>query len=448
MNSYSEYKDSGVEWLEQTPIHWNVLRMKNIMSPLEGRSQTGDEELLSVTIEGGVVKRSDYLGNDTESQSRSESLVGYKLVNRTNLVNNIMKMGFRCLGISPYDGMVSPAYSVFSLDSELVYYKYIHQLLRINLFVSEYKKRSKGIQESRMRLYDDYFLDIKVIIPPLHEQILISKYLDKKTSQIDSLIEKTQRKILLLKEQRTSLINQCVTKGLDPNVEMKDSDIEWIGEIPKHWKKVRLKNLFITQFGGSWGNDPEEEQIENLVHVIRVTEFDYENLCISENIPTVRSLELIKNSIKLVSKGDLILEKSGGGDNTPVGRLVLVNKSLISPTINSNFTNLIKIDQTRFVSKYITYIFNTLYMSGVTRRNIKQTTGIQNLDIGGLFIEPVFIPSQKEMEEISIYLDNSTTQILLLIKKETQRINLLKEYRQSLISNVVTGKIRVTEDMI
>ena len=158
MRTYPEYKDSGVNWIGEIPEKWNITRLKYCLSTREDRTETGGEELLSVTIHEGVIKRVDYI-KDGEHTSRAESLEGYRLVSKNNLVNNIMKMGFRCLGISLFDGIVSPAYSVFTLENDKVCPGYLDYLLRTDLYVSEYKKRSKGIQESRMRLYDDYFLD-------------------------------------------------------------------------------------------------------------------------------------------------------------------------------------------------------------------------------------------------------------------------------------------------
>lgn len=155
-------------------------------------------------------------------------------------MNNIMLMWKRGLGVSSYNGIVSPAYSVFSFINNC-HPAYFHYLLRSEEYITEFRRNSTGVVMSRLRLYDDSFGSIFSHYPPANEQKLISRYLDKKNKQIDSLIEKIQKKIELLKEQRTSLINQCVTKGLDPNVEMKDSGVEWIGEIPKHWEITKLK---------------------------------------------------------------------------------------------------------------------------------------------------------------------------------------------------------------
>ena len=190
------------------------------------------------SVGNGKLQKKTLRGSD-ENLTRSESLEGYRIVKKGDLVSNIMLVWKRGLGVSSYEGIVSPAYSVFTFESEC-HPKYFNYLLRSDEFVTEFRRNSKGITMSRLRLYDDSFGNVYSHLPPLQEQQLISRYLDKKTEQVDSLIEKIHKKIELLKEQRTSLINQCVTKGLDPNVEMKDSGVEWIGEIPSHWGVIKI----------------------------------------------------------------------------------------------------------------------------------------------------------------------------------------------------------------
>jgi type I restriction enzyme, S subunit len=206
-----EMKASGVEWVGKIPVGWETRLLKFVFSPREAKSRTGDEELLSVRIQIGVIKRRDYLDDDGRHLSRSESLIGYKVCSPGNLVNNIMKMGFYCLGISGYEGIVSPAYSVFELQDSNDNPRYWEYLLKTEIYVSEYRKKSKGIQESRMRLYDDYFLSIHSIYPPSNEQQQIVTYLDQKTQEIDESIEIEEKKIEHLIEYRQSLISNVVT---------------------------------------------------------------------------------------------------------------------------------------------------------------------------------------------------------------------------------------------
>ena len=215
LNPNVEMKDSGVEWIGEIPSGWDVKLLKFVFHPIREKSETGEEELLSVLIKKGVVRRRDFLGEDSDNLTRSESLVGYIHCSKGNLVNNIMKMGFYCLGISDYDGIVSPGYSVFEMIDNNDYPKYWDYLLKTEIYVSEYRKRSKGIQESRMRLYDDYFLSIHSLYPPKTEQTKIIEHLDEQTQKIDSTIEKETQRIELLKEYRQSLISEVVTGKVD-----------------------------------------------------------------------------------------------------------------------------------------------------------------------------------------------------------------------------------------
>ena len=215
MYPYPSYKESGVKWIGDIPSGWDVKLLKFVFNPIREKSETGEEELLSVMIRKGVVKRRDYLGDDADHLTRSESLIGYIKCSKGNLVNNIMKMGFYCLGISDYDGIVSPGYSVFEMIESNNSPKFWDYLLKTEIYVSEYRKRSKGIQESRMRLYDDYFLSIHSLVPPVIEQNQIVEYLDEQNQKINSTIEKETQRIELLKEYRQSLISEVVTGKID-----------------------------------------------------------------------------------------------------------------------------------------------------------------------------------------------------------------------------------------
>ena len=423
------------DWFEPVPNTWSVQRMKNIMTPKEGRSSDGNEELLSVTIQNGVVKRSQYLDDD-DGGSRADSLVGYKIVHRDDLVNNIMKMSFRCLGVSPHDGIVSPAYSVFEINREKVDPNYLNYQLRIDRYVYEYRKLSKGIQESRMRLYDDYFLSMKVIVPSIEEQKLISSYLDKKTNQIDSLVEKFQKKIQLLKKQRTSLINHYVTKGLDPNVEMKDSGVEWIGEIPKHWEVTRLK--FCSTIVNGFAFKSDDFELDNEIPIIRIgdvkTPFDLNN-CVK-----VTKEIYEKNKDFQVLRGDILVGMTGG----TIGKSALYDLEEVA-LLNQRvciFRSLVNSDQ-NFLSIYMN---SKLFKEQITLNS--DGGGQPNIGREELMNFDIFLPPLEEQIKIFAHLSSRTQKYQSLIDREHSRISILLEYRQSLISSVVTGKVRVTEDMI
>ncbi len=432
-------------WLDISlvPKDWSIIPC-GVFFKEKSIKNTEGEMNLSVYRDYGVIPKDS---RDDNHNRVSEDTSNYKLVEPGDFVINKMKGWSGSLGVSDYRGIVSPSYTVLEPVKE-IHNKYFHYLLRSEIYRQIYESLSYGVRIGQWELHYHDFKQIPSLYPPIEEQKLISRYLDKKISQIDSLINKIEKKVELLNEQRTSLINQCVTKGLDLDVEMKDSGVEWVTDIPKHWNTYPIKRIFLEYFGGSWGDDPLEDQTENLVQVIRVTEFDMDFLTVTSDILTIRSLSLSSDSKKLVKKNDLILEKSGGGDKTPVGRIVLVNREMKFPTINSNFTNICRPNPEIVDPKFALFSLFAGYINGRTLRNIKQTTGLQNLDLDGFMSELISLPPLTEQREIASFLESENRVFLKRLKQLMRYIDLLKEYRQSIISSTVTGKVRVTERMI
>jgi type I restriction enzyme S subunit len=196
---YQAYKESGVDWLGTIPCGWDIRRIKFIFSEINERSKNGSEELLSVSQYTGVTRKSDKLA-ENDLLTNAETLEGYKKVIQGELVSNIMLAWNGSLGFSPFDGIVSPAYSVYRLLGENIQ-RYFHYLLRTEVYKAEYKRRSTGVIESRLRLYTDDFFDIRCLLPPVEEQVVIANFLDQKTAQIDEAIAIKEKQITLLKEQ-------------------------------------------------------------------------------------------------------------------------------------------------------------------------------------------------------------------------------------------------------
>lgn len=420
MNNLSE---NG--WFEKTPDDWVVERMKNIMFVGEKKSSLGKEELLSVTINEGVIKRSQYL-NDIEGGSRAESLIGYKIVEKNNLVNNIMKMGFRCLGVSKYNGIVSPGYSVFILDTKKIYPKFLNFLLRIDRYIYEFRKLSKGIQESRMRLYDDYFLAIKVIIPPIDEQKIISEYLEKKISLIEKIIRSNEIKIKLLNEKKNSLIYECVFKGLDKKSKLKESGVEWIGKINSNWEIKRFSYCFSIKKGKIPKFLSEEKKSGALPYL---------------------SMEVLRGNepLEFSNEEDLINVDQGDigilWDGSNAGEIILINRKGI---LSSTMSVLHSIDNS--LNKNFIY-----YLLKSYEQNIKfNTTGMGIPHVNGNYLKEIkiIIPPIKEQININKFLDikvNKIEKITSMLKNKNLK---LRSYCESLISSLTTGKIRINKEVV
>jgi type I restriction enzyme S subunit len=422
---YSKYKPSGVEWIGEIPDHWKVLRNKYFTIPRQEKSEDGSEVLLSVSEYHGVIPRKS-IREGEEHLTRSETLEGYLKVYQNDLVSNIMLMWKRGLGVSEYEGIVSPSYSVFSFKSICIP-KYFHYLFRTDQYITEFRKNSTGVIESRLRLYDDEFGSLYSHFPPLPEQEQIVKYLDEKTGEIDNLISITENKIELLKENRTSTINRVITKGLDPNVELKDSGIEWIGDIPKHWEVSKMKYLCKIVYGISPPDTTYNDEgigIELINGPVEYSEKDF---------GLTRSLKWTTQPTKIVPEGSLLfcLRGSTTGRLNITHKEVSIGRGVCSLNSKENQSYLVYVVQS--LRHFLSESFSGSTFPSVTKDDVDN------------YVLPH--PPVIEQSEIVKHLDQITQDIDTLISIEQQRIETLKEYRQSLISEVITGKVRVCEEV-
>ena len=237
---YPAYKDSGIPWLVNVPAHWEIQRGKILFDCIDIRSSTGNEELLTVSADRGVIPRK----SATVTMFKAESYEGYKLCWPGDLVINSLWAWAKGLGVSKFHGIVSSAYGVYRLKPIIQgNFGYYHELVRSSPFQWELQVRSKGVWTSRLQLTDDSFLNAPFPIPPLLEQNTIVRYLGYMDRRIRRYINAKRKLIALLNEQKQAIIHQAVTRGLDPNVRLKPSEVEWLGDIPEHWEVRRLRNI-------------------------------------------------------------------------------------------------------------------------------------------------------------------------------------------------------------
>ena len=218
--------------------------------------------------------------------------------------------------------------------------------------------------------------------------------------------------------------------------EYKDSSVKWIGEIPKHWGMRKIKNTQSDLIGGVWGNEPEGN--ENDIYCIRVADFNYEQLTFSTHNLTLRNIPLKEKDKRILRSNDLLVEKSGGGEKSPVGKTVIFNAEISRRSVTSNFITKFTTKPDLCFPKYLLYCLSFFYHIGLTRKHIKQTTGIQNLDIDSYFQERIPLPTLEEQIQIVTFLDRKTEQIDELIRIKERRIELLQEQRTALINQAVT----------
>jgi type I restriction enzyme S subunit len=271
LKPYPEYKESGVSWLGKIPSNWDVRRMKLLLREVDLRSPNGKEQLLRVSQYTGVTQRRASDGS-AEPDSRASSLVGYKRVAVNDLVINIMLAWNGSIGVSRYEGIVSPAYCVYRFKSGARQW-YFHELLRLPLYKGRIKTASTGVVESRLRLYSDDLGRIEAIQPPPEEQDAIVRFLDYANGRIERAIRAKRKLIALLNEQKQAIIHRAVTRGLDPTVPLKPSGIPWIGDIPKHWEVLRLGYVIELITGYPFASDgfSQNDRDVRLLRGINVT---------------------------------------------------------------------------------------------------------------------------------------------------------------------------------
>jgi restriction endonuclease S subunit len=435
---YDSYKDSGVDWLGEIPEGWDTRRLKYVLSERNERSKTGEEPLLMVSQKYGLVIRADYHDKATVALSNIDSKIVYK----NDLVFNKLKAHLGVFYKSEIDlkGIVSPDYAVYRSKAYIEDLKFLELLFRLPLYIQQFIIRATGVAEGLIRLYTSELFDLPVPIPPLFEQKNILEFIDNKFVKIDQAIALKQQQIAKLEEYKQIVIQNAVTKGLNPDAPMKDSGVDWIGDIPEHWSITRIKNCLSPPVNGVWGEDPASDKKDNTV-VLRVADFDRKNYTISDKNLTYRKISTNDfNSRKLV-KGDLLIEKSGGGNKSLVGFVVIFDKNY--PAVTSNFVASAT-PNTDFKSEFLLYFLSSLYALRRNYLSIKQTTGIQNLDISSYFNELICVPSYREQKSIIQFIELKLNKFKETTLSLESQIDRLKEYKTILINQAVTGKIKVS----
>lgn len=417
-----QMKDSGVEWIGQIPEDWEIVRIKQLFAEVDERCTKGNEyTLLSVSEYYGVSPKKDHL-NEDDMLTHAETLDGYKICRKNDIVMNIMLAWKRALGVSEYIGIISPAYCVYRARQE-VCAKYFHYLFRTDIYAELFKQNSTGIIDSRLRLYPDKFLALKCQVPPLEQQDKIASYLDRKCAEIDAIIAKQQQIIEKLKEYKLSVITEAVTKGLDPNVPMKDSGVEWIGKIPEHWNILKLQAH--TRMLTPMRDRPEK--LDGDIPWVRIEDYDGKYISTSKEGLGV-SLETVNEmNLKIYPVGSILCTSS-----CDLGKCAIVTRELVS---NQRFINIIPDLDTN--SDYLYY----LMLSNAKRLNHLSTGTIQaNLSRKAFEHLMVQFPPFAEQKEIAEYLDKKCETVELSIRKKQELIDRLNLYKKSLIYETVTGK--------
>ncbi len=410
---YLEYKDSGIEWLGELPATWDIMPLKRIASLKSGESINSDS--IEDTGEYAV-----YGGNGLRGYTSRYTHDGiYPLVGRQGALCGNVNYSVGKFWASEHAVVVSPTRRLNTY--------WLGELLRA-MNLNQY-----SIAAAQPGLSVEAVSNLFVPTPPLPEQQAIASFLDRETAKIDTVIEKQQRLIALLTEKRQAVISHAVTKGLDPNAQMKDSGIEWLGMVPEHWEVTRLGYYATVENGTTPSRDNPEYWFDGDVPWLSSAEVN--QYVVTEASEYITEAALKACSLRLLPNESLIVGMIGEGKTRGMSALLK-----IEATINQNLAGIIPRQSVR--SDYLHYAFQTAYLY-LREAGRGGNQAAMNCEILRAMMSP--IPPIGEQTAIATFLTTETARIDTLIAKANQSIELMKERRSALISAAVTGKIDVRQ---
>lgn len=418
-------KDSGIEWIGEIPEGWEVSQLKYAT---RWKSEKGcpDAPVLSLYRDFGVVPKDS---RDDNHNVTSLDTSNYKVVDIGDLVINKMKAWQGSMAVSDYRGIVSPAYHVCSITSNKVNKRYLHHLLRNPAYLPEYARLSTGMRIGQWDLGFDDFKNIPFLIPPLDEQAKIADYLDNGCASLDAMLSKTRSSIEEYKKLKQAVITQAVTKGVRGEREMKDSGIEWIGKIPKEWKKNKILRIFSTIGSGTTPKSTDNNNFDGNINWLQSGDINGNILKECKNRISFKVLSKYP-TLKLYHAPFIIIAMYGAS----IGNLSI---SIIDGCVNQACCVFSHTSQN---FQYMFYCLKT-----VQPYLIKKAVGGGQPNVSQEILKSLWVPLPPldEQKEIADYLDAKCAEIDGLITKKEQLVKELESYKKSLIYEVVTGKREV-----
>ena len=410
-----EMKDSGISSFGRIPANWEIKKLKTILT-LRSEKNSGDRELLSVYLDRGVIAYSDSTGMQVHKPS--QDLSNYQNVYVGDFVLNNQQAWRGSVGVSKYDGIISPAYFVYRL-ADCCYPEYMNYLFRDSSMVQQYETSSRGVGTIQRNIFAPWLLNCWTVLPPLDEQKRISDYLDAKCSEIDTLAADIQAQIDTLEQYKRSVITEAVTKGLNPDVEMKDSGIQWIGMMPAHWDCIRGKYIL--------------KYIQKPVR-----DDDGVITCFRDGEVTLRSNRR--------EDGFTMADKEIGYQGIDVGDLVVHGMDGFAGAIGisdsrgkaSPVLNVLDTEQNK---RYIMYFLRSMAYSDVF---LALATGIRvrSCDLRWNKLAELFypVPPVEEQDAIVAHIDAIIRRADAVIADKKAQLETIESYKKSLIYEYVTGK--------
>lgn len=431
LQPYPKYKASRLPWLNGIPEHWEEKRAKYYFREVDERSTTGTEQLMSVSHITGVTPRKSNV-----TMFMSESSIGHKLCRPGDLVINTMWAWMAAMGVARQVGVVSPSYGVYRpIDATLHISKYVDYLLRTQPYTSEFICLSKGIRPSRLRLYPEKFLGIPIVCPTHEEQEDILRFIGYHDQIFSRLIRNRRRLIEVLDEQKQDIISRIVTHGLDPDVPMHTTDIEWLDEIPDHWRMLKIKR--IARINPSRTESSHLRQSDEKVVFLPM-----------ENVSTqgeINSTELkpiceVWQGFSYFQRGDVVVAKITPCFENGKGACL----SHLPTKFGFGTTEFIVLRPSLEISAE--YLYQCTKLSQFRLLGVESMTGAAGQQrISPEFIANFYIPvpPRSEQDEIVSTVKTETARFSATIEQAQREVDLIHEYRTHLIADVVTGRIDV-----
>lgn len=419
-----EMKDSGTLAFGTIPSTWKITKFKNLFC-LRSTKNTGNRELLSVYLDKGVISYSDSDGMQVHKPS--ESLAAYQNVEIGDFVLNNQQAWRGSVGVSKYRGIISPAYFVYSMTDEC-YAPYMNYLLRDSSMVHQYELASRGVGTIQRNLFAPWLKNRIVLIPPIYEQKEIAIFLDSQCSEIDVISADIQKEIEILEQYKRSVITEAVTKGLNPEAEMKDSGIEWVGNIPAHWDVHPLYYYFSERKKKNYLG--KEQNLLSLSYgkVIR------KDINTSEGL-----LPDSFNGYNIIEPGDIVLRLTDLQNDKRSLRTGLVKEHGI---ITSAYVTLKAAKEV--VPEHFHYL---LHAYDVMKVLYNMGNGVrQGLNYSELSKMHIVAPPLDEQKNIAARLDCVCKGIESIIASKKQQLAVIDSYKKSLIYEYVTGKKEVPNE--
>ena len=427
MRTYDTYKDSGISWLGLIPSHWDVKRAKVLFNK-ENRPVLPNDEVVTCFRDGQVTLRKN---RRTEGFTESLKEIGYQGVRKGDLVIHQMDAFAGATGVSDSNGKGTPVYHVCTPKTDYVnnyYYAHIVRRMGLNGYI---QSLYRGIRERSSDFRFDVFGRQFLPVPPLAEQEAIVAYLDSATAEIDKAIASQQRMVELLQERKQIIINQAVTRGLNPDAPMKPTNIDWLPKIPALWQLIRMKYLLKSplQYGA---NESPESTDTNLPRYIRITDIK-ENGELNDDSFVSLSWEKAKDY--LLQKGDILFARSGA----TVGKTYLFEEQYASCFAGY----LIKARCNDGLLPEFLHLFTKSGVYDKWKESIFIKSTIQNIGADKYSNLPIPYPPYDEQKVIVEYIESTISPVNSAISRCERIIALLTERKQILINDVVTGKIKV-----